>query len=246
VTPLLYYHSVGGPPPQTLPLEDFRQHLEHIRKHGYTTRTVADLSLNGNRPRTVVLTFDDGLLDNYTKVFPLLLEFGMVATFYCVPAYDQTLRWVNPWTGQWSDSMEPGYTQPFRSVNAAQRQEMSRHGMEIGSHTYNHRKLTEVPLGELDHELCDSKARLEDELGKEVSTFCYPNGRFNPQIVARVRRAGYRAACSTIPGYYGWNRSPYLLNRFLIENSDYFEDVLLGRAFAPGPLARMLLRRARS
>ena len=187
-----------------------------------------------------MLTFDDGLLDNYTKVFPLLLEFGMVATFYVVPGYDKVTRYVNPWSGGWSDFPQPLYSLPFYSMQSQHRQEMSRHGMEIGCHTFNHRKLTQVPSVELRHEIADSKIFLEDELGQPVTTFCYPNGRFDRRVLAQVKEAGYLGACSTLPGYYKTLRHPYLLNRFLVEGHDLFEATLRGRFFHPATLARLV------
>lgn len=231
--PIFYYHSVGSAPPQSQALSEFRGNLEAIRRRGLKTVTVAEI-VHSPVPleNCVALSFDDGLLDNYTKVFPMLLEYGMVGTFYCVPGYDKVTRWVNPWTGGWSDIQRPMFTQPFLSVNAAQRDEMARHGMEIGSHTYTHRKLTEVPKVQLDRELVESKKVLEDQLGRAVTTFCYPNGRFNRDIVARVKAAGYKAACSTLPGYYGGTRNPHLMNRFLVETPGHFEDVLDGKAWS--------------
>ncbi|CAN0174678.1 unnamed protein product, partial [Phaeothamnion confervicola] len=83
--PIFYYHSVGSAPPQSQPLSEFRGNLEAIRRRGLKTVTVADI-VHSPVPleNCVALSFDDGLLDNYTKVFPMLLEYGMVGTFYCV------------------------------------------------------------------------------------------------------------------------------------------------------------------
>ena len=224
-------------------LAEFRLNLEAIRRRGLETVTMAQL-LEQEPPRGhpgyVALTFDDGLRDNYDKAFPLLCEFGMVATFFVVPGYDRVTRWVNPWTGQWSDQPCRLFTQPFASMNSAHRSELSRHGMEIGCHTYTHRKLTQVPEAELDREIISSKAFLEDELGRSVETFCYPNGRFNRSILVKVREAGYRGACSTLPGYYRPRGNRHLLNRFLVEEPGHFEAVLDGRAFAPVTLCKLL------
>lgn len=238
--PIFYYHSVGGPPPQTLALDLFRQHLECVRRHACTTVTVAELLERGPRPGQVALTFDDGLLDNYVNVFPLLQELGMRATFFVVPGYDRVTRWVHPGTGRWSDVPGPGFSIAFQSMQSQHRQELVRHGMEIGSHTLTHRKLTWLQPEEARREIADSKRFLEDELGRPVSTFCYPNGRFNLRILQEVRRAGYRGACSTIPGYPGYR---FLLQRFLVEDPVYFEAVVRGRAFHPGPLLGCLFRR---
>jgi len=242
--PIFYYHSVGGPPPQTLALPQFQQHLEAIRRHNYRTVTVAELLQAGRDlpSRCVALAFDDGLLDNYTHVFPLLLQYGMRATFYVVPGYDRVTRWVAPQTGRWSDLPAPGFTIPFASMGTDQRRELARHGMEIGSHSLTHQMLTRVPRDELIREVRDSKEVIEQELGTSVKTFCYPRGRFTPVVVREVCRAGYLGACSTLPGYYRAGLPRYVLPRFLVEDADYFRAVLLGKAFRPGALLQLARR----
>jgi peptidoglycan/xylan/chitin deacetylase (PgdA/CDA1 family) len=53
-------------------------------------------------------------------------------------------------------------------------------GMEIGSHTVTHQMATKVlsrSLKELEHEVKQSKHRLEDMTGVEISSFSYPNGQ---------------------------------------------------------------------
>lgn len=232
--PIFYYHSVGGPPPQTLDLAWFRQHMEALRRLGFTTVTVAEL-VRGVAPagRCAVLAFDDGLLDNFENVVPVLVEMGLRATFYVVPGYDGVTRWVHPRSGRWSDVARPGYTVAFESMGPRHRRELVGLGMEIGCHSMTHRKLTQVPLHELEAETAGARRRLEDELGVSVDTFCYPNGRFNRRVVEAVARAGFVAACSTLPGYFRKGGNPYLLNRFLVENPLFFEEVLRGRAFHP-------------
>lgn len=235
--PIFYYHSVGGPPPQTLDRRVFELHLQALQQAGFQTLTFAQLLRQRAGPATVVLTFDDGLLDNYEVVFPLLLEYGLVATFFCVPGYDGQTRWVHPRTQRWSDDPRPGYSQAFASVNAEQREEMARHGMEIASHTLTHRKLTTIPEVEWRRELCQSKEILEQQLGRPVETFCYPNGGYNSKVVRVVEEAGYLGACTTIPGYYSGRGNRFTIPRFLTEDPDFFPAVARGRAFCPRAVA---------
>ena len=241
---IFYYHSVGGPPPQTLALAQFRQHLDAIRRHGYQTRTVSELLEARDRlpARIVALAFDDGLLDNYQHVFPLLREYGLRATFYVVPGYDRVTRWVEPSTGRWSDVVARGFTIPFASMGADHRRELARHGMEIGSHSLTHRNLRGMSPDELTREVRESRDVLSQEIGADVKTFCYPRGRFSRAAVRAVREAGYLGACSTLPGYYRPSLPRYALPRFLVEDPVYFETVLIGRAFRPSPLLRLATR----
>ncbi len=125
-----------------------------------------------------------------------------------------------------------GYTIPRKCMNSVQIKELSSLGMEIGCHSFSHRKLTRVKRNELKKEIFDSKKTLEDEIGKKVETFCYPKGNYNQEIIDYVEEAGYTGATTTWPGYYKSSKSPFKCNRFLIENPYYFEEILKGKAFS--------------
>ena len=91
--PVLMYHSISPEydlipaPGQSVRPEIFAAHLRILEEHGYTTHTLSELCahLTGEIPLTgkpVVITFDDGYLDNYVFAFPLLERFGMKATIF--------------------------------------------------------------------------------------------------------------------------------------------------------------------
>jgi peptidoglycan/xylan/chitin deacetylase (PgdA/CDA1 family) len=71
---------------------------------------------------------------------------------------------------------------------------LSSEGLEIGAHGVSHVPLWGLAEEELAKEVGDCKAILEDVLGKEVQMFCYPQGRFDRNVVRAVKRAGYRGA----------------------------------------------------
>ena len=70
-------------------------------------------------------------------------------------------------------------------------------GFEIGGHTVSHAILTEISPSECAREVSDCKTTLEKILGREVTMFCYPKGRFHADVVDAVRQAGYRGARGT-------------------------------------------------
>lgn len=239
--PIFSYHSIGGPEPSTLSLDLFRRQLDTLSEEGFETLRFGDLfEPDGTvRPlepsvRYAVLTFDDGLLDNHSNALPELLARGMTATFFVVPDFDTRLRYVNPATGRWCVGERAGYTIPHRSMGPEHRREMVAAGMEIGCHSMTHPRLTQVSPEALVWEVTMSKKRLEEELGRSVDTFCYPYGRYNTRVVDVVRRAGYRSAAATWPGYaQRTERTRYRCRRFLVHNPDYFREILRGRAFSP-------------
>ncbi len=70
--------------------------------------------------------------------------------------------------------------------------------MEIGSHTMSHPDLTAIGAEALRWELEESKVRLEALTGRDVSSFCYPFGRFNRKASEAVAAAGYRLGRTTV------------------------------------------------
>lgn len=82
----------------------------------------------------------------------------------------------------------------FSAVNWAQLEEMSREGLDIGSHTVTHRILSQLPMEELKYELEQSKAILEERLSIKVEGICYPNGTitdYNETTVQESKILGY-------------------------------------------------------
>jgi hypothetical protein len=80
--PVFYYHRIEQ--------EVFRSHLHHLRTNNYRTLTGDALyheiqHAPRKRKKSVVLTFDDGLDDLYTVIYPLLKEFQYSAMAYIIP-----------------------------------------------------------------------------------------------------------------------------------------------------------------
>lgn len=69
---------------------------------------------------------------------------------------------------------------------------------EIGSHTYDHCYLKNVDLMEANRQITEGKKQLEELLGKSVSGFCYPGGKYREVHAAMVRSAGFEYARTTM------------------------------------------------
>ncbi|MCI0452019.1 MAG: polysaccharide deacetylase family protein, partial [Candidatus Latescibacteria bacterium] len=96
--PVLMYHSIGRVLPDwhwavlTLPAATFEDHLRALARGGYATVGLPELLeyMSGRRSlpaRAVVLTFDDGYLDNWTYAVPLLRRYGFRATVLVTPEF---------------------------------------------------------------------------------------------------------------------------------------------------------------
>jgi peptidoglycan/xylan/chitin deacetylase (PgdA/CDA1 family) len=69
--------------------------------------------------------------------------------------------------------------------------------IEIGAHTVSHRPLPSLTAAAQRDELVQSRAALEQLIGRPVTSFAYPHGRLDEATIGRVREAGYRAACAS-------------------------------------------------
>lgn len=145
------------------------------------TRTASARGLIG-------LTFDDGYEDFLDTALPVLKRFGFSATVFAVAG---RLGEEN----SWEHRGEP--TPRLRLLDAEGIREVSRQGMEVGSHTMSHPRLSGLDAGTLDTELNESRRVLGVILGTPVEGFCYPYGNLDGAAVQAVRRAGYAYGCAT-------------------------------------------------
>jgi peptidoglycan/xylan/chitin deacetylase (PgdA/CDA1 family) len=204
--PVLMYHKIPKEPIQSqhrifVTEATFEHQLRQLKSRGFETITFDTyLRFRDAEPgvtlpkKPIVLTFDDGYLDNYTNAWPLLKKYGFTATIYALghPKHDHNF-WDTP-------SGEP--RQPLMS--AEQLQEMATAGIEIGGHTLNHTKLTEIPMAEAWIEINESRQNLLALTGQPVRTFAYPYGVYSDEIKALVRKAGYETAVIISGGGMVW------------------------------------------
>ncbi|MDO9119163.1 MAG: polysaccharide deacetylase family protein [Nitrospira sp.] len=111
--------------------------------------------------------------------------------------------------------------------------EMAAQGVSFGSHSCSHRILTNIPLSEVSRELTESRNAMLQQGVTPSSTFCYPNGNFNPDIQKLVRESGYRAAVGCEIGLEGDRPGdPYALKRVSLHEDSSSSDPLLALALS--------------
>ena len=90
----------------------------------------------------------------------------------------------------------------------------------IGSHTYSHPILRCCSEKELEFEIGESKAILEELIKNKVKYFAYPNGKHRKREMDCVKKNGYEAAFGTDPDFIMMNKSIDLFNIPRFEISD--------------------------
>jgi len=89
-------------------------------------------------------------------------------------------------------------------------------GMEVGSHSWSHPQLHQLPPQAAWYEIAESRAALGKLLGVPIEHFAYPYGHYTPQTLDLVRRAGYRSAVTALPGVARSSDDWLLLPRILV------------------------------
>lgn len=97
--PVVIYHSLGCRNSHrwghlSHPVSTFRRQLAYLRKHKFSVINLDVLyrhlrNADPLPPKPVALTFDDGFLDNWCHMFPVLREFGVTATVFVSTDYIQ-------------------------------------------------------------------------------------------------------------------------------------------------------------
>ena len=116
--------------------------------------------------------------------------------------------------------------------------EMAAAGVTVGAHSRTHADLPACSPSELEREVRGSKEDLEDLLGKRVTSFAYPTGLLNDEVVAAVAAAGFASAVTSRPGWWRPAAHPLRIRRSFVEDfSDAtFRAAIRGGLTALGPL----------
>ena len=217
--PVLLYHGVDTNCSQnkyTLDTEVFEQQLRWLKNQGYSTILPSEIKkqeFNYNPAKTVILTFDDGNLNNYTIVYPLLKKYGYTGVFFIVTSMIDHRK----------------------IISAEQLKEMAVNGMEIGSHTISHPFLDTLGENEIVRQLKQSKQKLETITGADVISLAPPGGWFNTKTIINARQQGYEFIFSCEIGLNDLTQKPFVYKRIeVLRNMSLakFKDLLIpSRAF---------------
>ena len=165
----------------------------------------------------IVLTFDDGYVDNVERALPILAEAGMTATIFVVTDH---AGGTNAWDAKHGDPPRPLLTwSAMRSLDGK--------GLRFEPHSRSHPELPAVSLDRAREEIVGSKKRLEDELGREATAFSYPHGAFDDRVETLVREAGFPLAVTDRQGLNRRGDDPLRIRRTMITSRDVAPTYLI-------------------
>ncbi|MBO5222797.1 MAG: polysaccharide deacetylase family protein [Clostridia bacterium] len=203
--PILMYHSVGYNDrvhsAYLLSPEAFEADLVWLKNHGYHTVFLSEVidyvdGKGGLPEKPVVITLDDGFLNSFTYVLPLLQKYDMKATVSVVGSFCEAYT-------QHPDP-NPAYAYlAWSDVRALVDSGL----VEIGNHTYDMhsvgvrrgcmRKADESVASyasALSSDLSRLQSMLREQVGITPTVFAYPYGAVSSEAVYVLQSLGFRAA----------------------------------------------------
>ena len=152
-----------------------------LNHHGFRVARYKD-----NRKAAVSYTFDDGLIEQYTRVAPFIDSLGLKATFFINGARINGENMNNDSTrGTWK-----------------QLKEMARNGQEISNHGWKHRNFAKFSIDEIKEDIMKNDSAILANIGIPAITFCYPNNNKKKEgrLIAETNRVGTRTYQRSIGG----------------------------------------------
>jgi len=225
VLTVLCYHNIDLSSPKNSPYSvtstQFADQLKALKNAGFEYVSVEQVEAfyaSGKPlpPRSVLLTFDDGHENIYTRAFPILKSMGIPWLLFVYPT-----------------AIGRGHEKDF--MDWSEVQTLRKEGVAIGSHSFDHPYLTR-PGSEianpaaydawLDKELVHSRKIIEEKLGAKVSAFAYPFGALNETVLRHIRNSGYSLAFNVFGSNNDGMNDPLDLNRIIVLDKDTPETVV--------------------
>lgn len=201
---ILCYHGVGTPAwgVNDLSPERFAAQLELALVLGYRFVSL-DEAIGRRPPKSLAVTFDDGLASVAKNAAPILRKMGVPFTVFVV--------------SEWADGRHPfgdgvvmGWGDLQRLVDA---------GAAIGSHSLSHPNFSRISLAEATRQLCESRETIASRLGTIPRAFAIPFGRssdWTPVAAELAVQAGYTVILAQSED----SRPPGTIPRTFVARSD--------------------------
>lgn len=216
---LMYHHVSPNPGLVTVSPTTFEDQMARLAGEGWRTLTADQFSdyLTGRHAaheKSLLITFDDGYLDNYVYAYPALRKHGLHAVLFAVTGWigDGPARAHAGGSGELPECPDhKGCKAAIREGGAdrvmlrwTEIKEMETAGaFEIQSHTHTHtrwdqqRASGDSRVAALEQDLARSREVLRQRLGREPRHLAWPQGYYEPAYLPVARRLGFEALYTT-------------------------------------------------
>lgn len=183
--PILCYHQIRDYRPSDskvakdyiVPPAVFAAQMKSLADSGYTTvlpdALYDHLAFGRQLPeKSVMITFDDTDLEQYTEAWPVLQKYNYKAVFFIMTV----------------SIGRPNY------MNREQILDLHKKGNVIGSHTWDHHNVKKYAGDDWVTQIEKPAKQLKEITGVEPVYFAYPFGLWNKEAFPELRKRGVKAA----------------------------------------------------
>jgi peptidoglycan/xylan/chitin deacetylase (PgdA/CDA1 family) len=223
---ILTFHTIDGQSSATsFSPQVFQRSMAKLSEKGYRTLSLVQVAncLRRGVPfpdHSLVITFDDGYQSVYDEAFPVLQRYGMSATVFLTVGRKGLRHPTDRLPSLHGRSMLA-----WREIR-----EMQRWGIDFGAHTLTHPDLSRLSTEQIETEIRESKAIIEEALATPVTCFAYPYGRYEARS-HEIARRHFVAACSDSLGLVTATSDPHALERvdaYYLRTDALFDLMLSG------------------
>lgn len=204
--PILVYHRVNDTDdnPTTLKVADFEAQIKFLIDNGYHVIAPDDLldAWEKDKPlpaNPIVITFDDGHIDIYKNVFPILQKYNIRATVFIVTNHIGMKDYL---TWDFVRALQAGGFVDFES------------------RTMSYKDLTALRGDKLWNEIYGSKQAIEWAIKKPAKFIAYPEGKYSTAAEETSKECGFRAGFIEDYGLAANDSNAYVLTRIPVLGSN--------------------------
>ncbi|MCJ8009209.1 polysaccharide deacetylase family protein [Lederbergia wuyishanensis] len=210
--PILIYHNIDefkghGSKELYVSPNNFEMQMLYLRDHGFTLLTFEQWNDAKNIANPIFMTFDDGYKNNL-NAFEI---FKKIETNQFKPT--GTIFVISDFVGR------------SNRLSKSELKRLADSGyFSIQSHTATHPELTKIK--NYQHELKESKEKIERMTGHPIIALAYPYGLYNDKVLEETKKY-YSFGLTTIPETFiekGTKEEKYLLPRLYVKYSTTIEE----------------------
>jgi peptidoglycan/xylan/chitin deacetylase (PgdA/CDA1 family) len=217
---LMYHHVSPNPGLVTVSPNIFEQQMRWLHRRGYHSLTATQFVdfLQGKAfpAKSVLITFDDGYLDNYVHAYPILQHYQMHAVLFIVTSWmgEGPPRFYNT-QAKMDLPICPSHHTCMRALKEGRADEvmlrwseieiMQRDGtFEFHSHTHTHTRWDKLYVAdqsqkceELRKDLIQAQIILKEKLRQSSAHLCWPQGYYDKEYTKVASALGYHYIYTT-------------------------------------------------
>lgn len=202
--------NISGRDALAVSVEDLEEQLQYI-KNNYNTVFFNELEANRTTERKLIMTFDDGYLNNMQYLVPLLEKYQLKATIFIPTELIQQ-----------DETNEKRSLMTFEEIRS-----LNPNCVEIALHSHSHRNYSQLTLQEASDDLRKNISTLEEKKIPFTKVLAYPYGQFpkkgqaKKEFFTMLENAGITSAVriGNNIAYFPW-KNKFEIKRIDIKGGD--------------------------